>query len=48
MPVHYEEDFKKNLHAFMTKELIRPCHIPISAPAMLVPKKNEKLRLVLD
>ena len=30
------------------KELITPCHSPYSAPAMLVPKKNGKLRLVLD
>ena len=32
----------------MTKELITPCHSPYSAPAMLVPKKNGKLRLVID
>ena len=32
----------------MSKELITPCHSPYSAPAMLVPKKNRKLRLPLD
>ena len=32
----------------MTKELITPCHSPYSAPAVLVPKKNGKLRLVID
>ena len=32
----------------MTKELIAPCHSPYSLPAMLVLKKNAKLRLVID
>ena len=32
----------------MTKELITPCHSPYSAPAMLVPKKIGKLRLLLN
>ena len=32
----------------MNKELITPCDSPYSAPAMLVPKKNGKLRLVID
>ena len=32
----------------MNKELITPCHSPYSAPAMLVPKKNGKLRLLID
>ena len=48
MPVHYQDDFKEKLDAFMNKELITPCHRPYSAPAMLVPKKNRKLRIVLD
>ena len=47
MLVPYEEDFKK-IDAFMSKELTTPCHSPYSAPAMLVPKKNGKLRLVID
>ena len=32
----------------MTKKLITPCCRPYSAPAMLVPKKSGKLRLVID
>ena len=32
----------------MNKELIAPCHSPYSGPAMLVPKRNGKLRLVID
>ena len=48
MPVHYNDDLTGKIDAFMTKELITPCHSPYSAPAMLVPKKNGKLRLVTD
>ena len=48
MPVHYKEVLKEKIDAFMSKELITPCHSPYSAPAMLVPKKNRKLRLVID
>ena len=42
MAVHYKDDSKEKLDAFMTKELIILCHSPSSAPAMLVPKKMEK------
>ena len=48
MPVHYRDDLKKKIDAFMTKELITPCQSQHSAPALLVPKKNGKLRLVID
>ena len=48
MPMHYKDDLKGKIDAFMNKELITPCHSPYSAPAMLVPKKNGKLRLVID
>ena len=48
MPVHYKDDLKEKIDAFMSKELITPCHSPYSAPAMLVPKRNGKLRLVID
>ena len=48
MPVHYKDDLKEKIDAFMNKELITPCHSPYSAPAMPVPKKNGKLRLVID
>ena len=48
MPLHYKEDLREKLDAFLEKDLITPCHSPYSAPAMLVPKKNGKLRLVID
>ena len=48
MPVHYKDDLKEKIDAFMSKELITHCHSPYSAAAMLVPKTNGKLRLLLD
>ena len=48
MPVQYKDDLKEKIDACMNKELIAPCHSPYSAPAMLVPKKNGKLRLVIN
>ena len=48
MPLHYKEDLQKKIDAFLEKELITPCHSPYSAPAMLVSKKNGKMRLVID
>ena len=46
MPLHYKEDLQKKIDVFLEKELMTPCHSPYSAPALLVPKKNGKLRLV--
>ena len=40
--------WKKKKDAFVTKELITPCRSRYSAPSMLVPKKDGKLRLVID
>ena len=48
MPLHYKEDLQKKIDVFLEKDIITPCHSPYSAPAMLVPKKNGKLRLVID
>ena len=48
MPLHYKEDLQEKIDAFLDKQLIEPCHSPYSAPAMFVPKKNGKLRLVID
>ena len=49
MPLHYKQDVQeKKYSAFWEKKLITPCHSPYSAPAMLVPKKNGELRLVID
>ena len=48
MSEHYKNDLKEKIDAFIAKELITPCHSPYSAPAVLVPKKNGKLRLVID
>ena len=46
--VHYKDDLNEKIDAFLTKKLITPCHSPCSSPAMLVPKKSGKLRLVID
>ena len=48
MPLHYKEDLREKLDAFLEKDLITPCQSPYSAPAIPVPKKNGKLRLVVD
>ena len=48
MPMHFKTDLQENLDKFLEHELIEPCHSPYSAPVMLVPKKNGKLRLVID
>ena len=48
MPVHYKYDLKEKIDAFKNKEMIAPCLSPYSAPAMLVLKKNGKIRLVID
>ena len=48
MPLHYKEDLQKKNDVFMEKDLITPCRSPYSAPAVLVPKKNGKLRLIID
>ena len=46
--VLYKGYLKAKIDAFMTKELITPCHNRYSAPTMLVPIKNGNLRLVID
>ena len=48
MPLHYKEDLREKLDAFLEKGLVIPCHSPYSAPAIMVPKKNGKLRLAID
>ena len=48
MTLHYKQDFQETVDAFLEKKLITPCHSPYSARAVLVPKKNGKLRLVID
>ena len=48
MPLHFKEYLQKKNDVFLEKELITPCHSPFSAPAMLVPEKKGKLRLVID
>ena len=48
LPSHYKDDLREKIQAFPEKKLTTPCHSPYSAPAMLVPKKNGKLRLVID
>ena len=48
MPLNYKDDLQKKIDAFLEKKLIKPCHSPYSALAMLVLEKNGKLRLVID
>ena len=48
MRFHYKEDLREKLDAFLEKDLITPCYSLYGAPAMFVPKKNCKLRLVID
>ena len=48
MPMHFKTDLQEKLDKFLEHELIEPCFSPYSAPAMLVPKKKGKLRLVIE
>ena len=48
MPMHFKKDLRQKIDKFLEHKLIKPCHSPYSSPAMLVPKKNGKLRLVID
>ena len=46
--MHFKTDLQEKLDKFLEHKLIEACYSPYSAPAMLVPKKNGKLRLVID
>ena len=48
IPLLYKEDLKENIDAFLEKKCIATGDRPYSAPAMLVPKINCKLRLIFD
>ena len=48
MPMHFKKDLRQKIDKFLEHKLITPCHSPDSSPAMLVPKKHGKLRLVID
>ena len=48
MPMHFKNDLRQKIDKFLEHKLITPCHSPYSSPAMLVPKKNGKLRLVIN
>ena len=48
MPMHFKKDLRQKIDKFLEHKLITPCHSPYSSPAMLVLKKNGKLRLVID
>ena len=48
MPMHFIKDLRQKIDKFLEQKLITPCHSPYSSPAMLVPKKNGKLRLVIN
>ena len=46
--MHFERDLRQKIDKFLEHKLIPPCHSPYSSPAMLVPKKNGKPRLVIN
>ena len=48
MPIQYKKDLPEKVDAFLEKKIITPSHSPYSAPTMLAPKKNDKLRLLID
>ena len=48
MPKHFKKNLRQNIDKFSEHKLITPCHSPYSSPAMLVPQKNGKFRLVID
>ena len=48
IPMYFKSDLRKTLDKIFEYEVIKQCHSHYSAPAMLVPQKNGKLRLVID
>ena len=48
MPIHFKTDLQEKLDKFLEHQLSEPCHRHYSAPAMLAPKRNGKLRPVID
>ena len=48
MPMHLKKDLRQKIDKFLEHKLITPWHSLYSSPPMLVPKKNGKLRLVID
>ena len=46
--MHFKRDLRQKIDKFLEHILITPCHSPYSSPAMLIPKKNGKFRLVID
>ena len=48
MPEHFKMDLHQKIDKFPENKMITPCHRPYSSPAILVPKKNGKLRLIID
>ena len=46
--MHFKNDRRQKIDKFLEHKLIIPCHSPYSSPAMFVPKRNGKLRLVID
>ena len=48
MPLHFKSDLQEKSDKFLEHELIEPCHSPHSVPTTFIPKKNGKLRLVID
>ena len=48
MPMPFKADLRQKIEKFLEHKPITPSHSLYSSPAVLVPKKNGKLRLVID
>ena len=47
-PLHMKRDLRQKIDKFLKRKLITPCRSPYNSPAKLGPKKNGKLKLVID
>ena len=48
MPMRFKKNLRQEIDIFSNHKLITPCHSPCSSTATVVPKKNGKLKLVID
>ena len=48
MPMHFKKDLRRKIEKILENKLRTPCHSPYCSPDMLIPKKNGKLRLVIN
>ena len=48
MPMHFKKDLRQKIDNILEHKMITPCDSPYGSPAMLVPMKNGKLRLIIE